>query len=280
MSSKPSGSTTQTTKTEPWEGQQEYYKQIFSEAQNLYNQGSLGPKAYEGDTIANLSPEQLQAQDMIKNQAGTGYINNAQNLNNDIIAGKYLDVSSNPAFSQGLKDIKQAYQTGTAAQTDAAAANSGAFGGSAYNELVGQNTKSYGDSLNKFAGDIYNQGINQQMQALGMAPGLNQAGYFNANQLAGVGAQNQQQSQAEINALIEKFNLQNQSPITALQYYQGLIGGNLGGTTNQTNPYYGSSGLGTGLGTAAGAGLGYAFGGPMGGYFGSQIGGSLGGGLF
>lgn len=38
-SSKPSGSTTTTTKSDPWEGQQPYLKQAFSEAERLYGGG-------------------------------------------------------------------------------------------------------------------------------------------------------------------------------------------------------------------------------------------------
>jgi len=229
------GSTTQTTKTEPWEGQQDYYKQIFGEAQRLYNAGGLAPKAYEGQTIAGLTPEQQQAQQMItQNATGNPLIGNAQGLANRTIAGDYLDVTKNPGFSQGLADIKKAYSTGTAAQTDAAAARGGAFGGSAYNELVGQNNRAYGDSLNKFAGDIYNTERGRQEAAMQFSPVLNQAGYYNADRLSGVGAENQALNQAQINSDIEKFNLRNQSPISALQYYQGLIGGNLGGTTTQT----------------------------------------------
>lgn len=278
-SSKPSGSTTSTQKTEPWEGQQPFYKEIFGQAQDLYTGGELTPEAYQGQTIAPQSDYTTQSREAIANKAlaGSPVTNNAQTLASDTLSGKYLDITKNPALAPGLKSISDAYSKGTAAQTDAAAARSGAYGGSAYKELVGDNSQRFSDSLNSFAGNIYNQERGLQNNALAMSPSINAAGYSDLDRLGGVGASEDAFQQNLINADIEKFNIEDQGPYSALQRYSGLIGGNLGGTTTATSPYFGSNGVGTGLGTAAGTGLGYMFGGPIGGMMGGSIGGSLGG---
>ena len=56
------GSQDQTTRTEPWSGQQPYLRDIFGQAQQLYGQG---PQQYfPGQTVAPFSPQQQLAMDL------------------------------------------------------------------------------------------------------------------------------------------------------------------------------------------------------------------------
>jgi hypothetical protein len=276
MGGKSQGSTTSTQKNDPWIGQQPYYNDIFNQSRDLYSSGQLNSKPYQGQQIASQAPDTLAAQEMVRNNAANQSINSAANqLTTDTLGGKYLDPTTNPGWQQGLTDIKRAYATGTAAQTDAAAAKSGAYGGSAYNELVGQNQRSYADSLNNFAGNLYNQERNNQLGVLGQSPQINAANYYGAGQLANVGATNENYQQDLINQAINDFNINQNAPYDALQKYSGLIGGNLGSSSTSTSPIYRNrSGSALG-GAAAGASAGSAFG-PWGAAIGGIGGGALG----
>lgn len=57
----------QTTRTEPWAGQQPYLRDLFGQAQNLYRQG--GPQYFPGQTVASFSPQSQMGMDMLTQRA-------------------------------------------------------------------------------------------------------------------------------------------------------------------------------------------------------------------
>ena len=57
----------QTTRTEPWAGQQPYLRDVFGQAQNLYQQG--GPQYFPGQTVAPFSPQSQMGMDMLTQRA-------------------------------------------------------------------------------------------------------------------------------------------------------------------------------------------------------------------
>lgn len=275
MSSGPKTQTS-TQKTEPWSAQQPHYKNIFNQAKSLYNSGSLQPKAYDGQAIASQSQDTLSAMDQIRDRSQNATITPAaQDLTTQTLRGDYLDATQNPGFQQALNDAKTAYSTGTAAQTDAAAARSGAFGGSAHKEFVGQNQKAYADSLNRIAGDLYNQERSRQTQALALAPTINAAGYHDSDRLANVGAADEAYRQANIDEDIRNYYINQDVPYNALQRYSGLIGGNLGQTSTLSQPLNRNKASGILGGAASGASIGSAFG-PWGALIGGVGGGAIG----
>lgn len=131
-------------------------------------------QSYSGPRVADFSPEQYEAMGMITDRARNGSA-----LSGDITgalrqmmgpvsmggggsdggaAGFNLKLDKNPLIGQGgdlVEDIirrtgadtARDYATGTAAQTDARAARAGAFGGSAYEQTVGQNQSAFTDRL-------------------------------------------------------------------------------------------------------------------------------------
>lgn len=99
-------------------------------------------------------------------------------------------------------------------------------------------------------GGLYQSGNAQQLQALGMAPGLANQDYNDLAQLYGVGSQLQGQNQAQINADMARYNYNQQLPMQQLAQYANTIGGNYGGNTAQTQP--GVSPLQTGVGAGIG----------------------------
>lgn len=125
----------------------------------------------------------------------------------------------------------------------------------------------------------------QQMQlsALGMVPGLTNAGFVPGQQQMGVGNQLQQQQQSEMGAAVDRYNYNRDAPLNNLMAYSSILSGSTpyvsssqsGNSKNQLpfNPLSGA--IGGGLGGYALGGLIPAIGGPAG-----AIGGALLGGLF
>lgn len=64
------GSQTSTQESNPWVGQQPYLRDLFREAQGLYQQGPQ--EFYPGTTVAPFSPHQQQAMDLMTNRALSG----------------------------------------------------------------------------------------------------------------------------------------------------------------------------------------------------------------
>lgn len=93
------------------------------------------------------------------------------------------------------------------------------------------------------AGNLFNQGnslqLNQMLQSLGLIPG------FQAQSLGQLGAVNQlglQEyglGQNSIDALMEQYYFNQNSPFNLLSQYQQYVTGPYGGTVYQTNPYAG-----------------------------------------
>ncbi len=62
------GSKTQTTKSEPWKGQQPYLKDVFRQAQDIYRKG-YGQEYYPGQTVAPMAPATMQGINMLQQSA-------------------------------------------------------------------------------------------------------------------------------------------------------------------------------------------------------------------
>lgn len=278
--SKKGGASTQTQTQDPWSGIAPQLGQAATDTQSLYNSGGLNLQYFPGQTIAGQSPWTQQSLDMTAQRAlnGSPVTSASQQQISDTLNGKYLDPSTAPGFQQALADAKTAYSTGTAAQTDAAFNRSGSYGGSAYDETKGQQNKAYGDSLNTLAGNFYQQGRNNQLQAAALAPQIANQDYTNLAALSTAGGSQDAYNQSQINSDIDKYNFNQQAPANNIQNYINLLngaGGNYASTTKSTpnNSNGTATALGL-LGTAAGA----YFGGPAGAAAGGSLGSSLGGG--
>jgi len=206
IGNKQSGSSVSTQSNAPWEGLQPYLQDLMWRSQGASN---------------NQSPLTAQSQNMIANRAtaGSPLTGASSDALLKTIQGDYLDPTTNPVWGPMSGRIADAYSTGTAAQTDAAFNRAGAYGvgNSAYEETVGRNQQSLGDSLSLLAGNIYNQERGKQMTGIGMAPGIAQADYADADRLGAVG---QEQTWGPL------FN------------YQKLISGQGGGTSTTSSPLY------------------------------------------
>lgn len=246
------GTQTVTQKSDPWSGIQPGLLQAANQAQNLYNTGALNFQYYPGQTVAPQSQYTQQATNMLANRAmnGSPLVNSAQNQLQSTINGDYLDITKAPGFQSALDSITNAYQRGTAAQTDAAYNKAGAYGGSAYNELTGANNKAFADSLGNLAANNYNQARTQQLLAANQAPSIANNDYLNIAQLQNAGNIQDAYNQDLLNSNIDRFNFNQASPANALQNYVTLLqgtGGNLAQTQKSTPLYQNKVGNTLGL---------------------------------
>jgi hypothetical protein len=227
---------------------------------------------YTGQQIAGLNADDRAGLGMTESQAINGFQGqqDAMNAYQSTVRGDYLNPASNP-YLQGMvntanNNITNAYQTGTAAQTDAAAARAGAFGGSAYNQTVQGNQKTLADSLASADNGIYGQNYTNertnQLNAMQLAPQMQSMGYTDAQKILGVGDIQRSMTQDQLNNQYSNWLAQQNQPYAGLDVLMKGLGGSVGnsGVSTQTSatPYQASpfaSMLGGIAGAAVPAGI-------------------------
>jgi hypothetical protein len=187
-----------------------------SKALGLSQQGYT---PFGGDRFAEFTPEQSSALEMIQQRA---------------TAPNMLQSSAETALMQSLQSgqtnpyldaMVERAQGNVLSQGRSAMIGSGSFGNSGVNEAL---TRGLGDVATQMYGQAYDQDRARQMQAIGMAPQLQQAGYQDANQLlqAGQIAQNQEQQGKDFE--YQQFQEQQNLPYKQLAAMSGVFGSNLG----------------------------------------------------
>ena len=303
------GTTTTVQKSDPWEGQQAFlnswkvengkYMGTMPEAYRLYITGQMAPDYYEGNTVAGQSDWTQQALQMQADRAqnGSQLINDASTSMGNVVTGQalagnqglntlnqmaqednpYVDELYNRANSQAQAGINASFNAAGRYGSGAHAAASA----DAANNLANQMYGSLWDkraSAAQSAGQLYNQGVGQQILGAGQAQQLGNQAYTDAAALSEAGGVMDDYNQQLINADIDRWNYDQNKALQALSNYNQLIQGNYGGTSTSTGQVqnYGGSTLGNVAGGAlAGAGIGSYFG-PLGAVAGGALGGLLG----
>ena len=268
------GSTTTVQKADPWAGQQPYLKDVFQQAQNLYNAGGMAPNYYPGQTVANQSDWTKQAMQMQADRAtaGSPLIDSASNAMSNITSGNAL------ANNQGLNTLNELAQQDNPytdelfnrannqvqASLDSNFNRAGRYGSGAHeaaaadaaNNLANQMYSGLWDKRADAAGtagQLYNTGIGQQVVAGQAGQQLANQAYTDAAALSEAGGMMDDYNQQLINAAIDKYNYEQQQPLTALSNYNQLIQGSYGGTTTSTAKQ--NTGSTSRLGNVLGGGL-------------------------
>lgn len=229
-----------------------YYTQTLQQGQGLEQTG--GPQYYPGQQVAPLSGMQTQGLGDISSAAGTPNASQgAQDANRFETSGALLNPSMNPylqgTFKQAANQVQN--QLGSEFATN---------GSNVLNSMPVQ-----ADQMNNLAtslyGGQYQNGLDQMTRAAGLAPSIDAGTYQPGQQLMNAGGMEQNQSQNEINAMMNRYQYQQQAPYNTLSWYSGLLGANgspfAGQNSRQTmqnNP--GTSALG---GAAMGGALGSAY---------------------
>lgn len=260
-----------TTKMEPAEEVKPYLKPYLRQASQV---SKMPYETYQGQRIAGLTPEQLMGAGLTSAQALGGFQGQNDAFSNyaATMRGDYMNPEANPWLAanaqKAMGDITSAYRSGTKPTTDASAARAGAFGGSAWQQMVANNERGLGDALgnaaNQFYGQNYLQERANQMQGLGMMPALQQVGYTDASKLTGVGDAFRQYQQDLLNTNYSDWQEAQNYPVRQLDIMGNALRATMGAggsTATSQSGGYRPSPFASALGGGA---AGYAMGGPMG----------------
>lgn len=253
------GNSTTVQKADPWEGQQSYLRDIFSQAQGL-NQAGLSGNA---PMYAAFDPAQQTALQLGEQRAlaGSPLTNTAQANLQDIMSGGqgFVNLAS-PLYRQ--------FQEVTAPTITSKAAMSGRYGSEAMNTGLSGARADFAEGLGRLG-----------LQSASMAPQLAAQDYVDIGELSNIGATRQAQAQQALD-----------EPYARLARYQAMIQGSpvAGGTTTGTSYQPKGSALGSGLGlglggaylgATQGAGIAAALGSSLPWLYGGPAGALIGGGL-
>lgn len=206
MSKGGGGNTRQITQTTSAPAYAQPYLEFgLSEAQNIYGNQ---PTYYPGQTTVGYSPESEMALSATRQQAinGSQFIPAVQ----DVVMQNLM--GTNPLLNAAFQPAIQ--------QVQAQASKAGRYG-SGYQQAA----------LAQALAPIAYQA---QQEAIGQAPAAREFGYADLNTLAGVGGAREAQSQAELQAEIDRYNFEQQQPQMSLANYMATVqGGTVGGQSTQ-----------------------------------------------
>jgi hypothetical protein len=178
-------------------------------------------QAYTGQRFADLNGTQQSGLGMIEQRAqdGSSIVNTAEGNLAQMMGGgpnPYLDAMVSKAQASALGAGQQA------------GVRSGSFGNSGIAEAT---AKQVGDIATNMYGQAYESDAARRLQAIGMAPGLNQAGYQDAQQLLQAGQIRQDQEQQGLDFGYQTFQEEQNKPYKDLAAMAGVFNSNLGGTS-------------------------------------------------
>lgn len=249
--SSPSGSTTTSTNTSPWAGQQPYLSQQYTSAQNLYNNPSDYPQFYPGaSTGSEVAPLNATENTAITDAGNTAAGNNALST-----AGNALSYYNNGNMLSAQNPYFQNMAQTVAAQEQPALTQSFNAGndmnnpGAAFAVSQGLN-----NAIGNLAYQNYNtQSTNQLTAASDSSQNNLSQTYANQNALA-AGQAGQTTAQNVINNAVSGYNYNQQLPYQMLDQYITQTSGNPGSSSTSSQPYYSNTAqnvAGLGLDAAA-----------------------------
>lgn len=206
---------TQTTVQQPPAFQVPFLQQLFSASGDAFNTGQLGQ-------VAELTPDQLQSQSQQRAFASGG----AQDLSNTVqssftnLLQNALNPQANPEFENFLRSairpIEESLTERILPGIRSGAVQTGNVGSSRQGVAEGQAIRGFeqasGDITSRIVSDAFNRGVQAILQGAALAPSVGQTGLLPANILSSVGAENQAQQQAELDA-----------PFTGLARFRDLV---------------------------------------------------------
>jgi len=227
------GDNVETKENEPWSQASPYITEGFKEASNLYN--NFNPTFYSGPTQAYFSPDQLTAQQGMRDFAVKGapeIMNPAMSAYKDAMSPSRLDVANNPYvnnMAQAAADRAMSSLQPELANIRGGAIMSGGYGGGRQGIAEGNALAGAADSANQAAaqiyGNAYGQGLSNQLGTMGQTGALMGAGFQPYANLALSGEQQQLREQALINDAQAAHDFNMNLPYQKFQNYQAGIAG-------------------------------------------------------
>ena len=260
------GGGTTIQKADPYEGQRPFLVDTYQQAQNLFNQGPMQffpDTTFAAPTEQQLTAEQMATQTALGPQTQlAGNIQAAQNYSlmspQNIASNPFLADATTAALRPLLSQTEGLLQQ---ARRDATGAGQLGSDRQAILEsnVIGNFLQQAGDVTARIYGDAFQQGQQNQLRALALAPQTLQASLVPSQTLASVGAMEQARQQQAIDDARARFEFAQQAPGQALRDYTSVIQGTvLPGTqtTSGTEPSFTQQAIGAGLlGTGTYAGL-------------------------
>ena len=234
------GKSTSTSSTAPWDVQQPYLEQGFSAADDLFH--APGPAYFPDSTVAGFSPDQITAQDMIRDtaMAGSPVMDAANQFALDTLGG-VNDPYGDSVFANIQSRIMPAINSQWMMK--------GREGSGLYGDTMG---RALTESFAPWASQNWQFGKNLQSDVMKFAPDLRKMDYFDAGALGLVGKEQQDLAQRERDDARARWDYYQNLPYEQLNRYMGTVGGQQWGSQGtQTTPVQKP----TGLGEALGAGL-------------------------
>ncbi len=218
---------------DPWDVAVPYMESGFKEAANLYNNNT--PQYYTGQTQAGFTPDQLTAQQGIRDFATQGapsIMNPALSAYQQGVDPSMLDVANNQyvtGMAQAAADRAMSSLTPQLANIRSGAIMSGGYGGGRQGIAEGNALAGAADSATQAAaqiyGNAYGQGLGHQANTLGMTGSLMGAGFQPYSALGTSGGQQQAREQALIADAMKQQEFEQNLPYQQLQQYQSGITG-------------------------------------------------------
>ena len=218
---------------DPWDVAIPYIESGFKEAANLYNNNT--PQYYTGQTQAGFTPDQLTAQQGIRDFATQGapsIMNPALSAYQQGTSANMLDVANNPYvndMAQAAADRAMAGVQDNLASIRGGAIMSGGYGGGRQGIAEGNAIAGAADAANQAAAQIYSnaygQGLGHQANTLGMTGSLMGAGFQPYGALGASGQQQQQREQSLIQDAMAQQEFEQNLPYQQLKQYQSGITG-------------------------------------------------------
>ena len=281
------GGTATSQETRPVPYDTNLANQAIYQTWGLYNDPSRWAQYYPGQTVAPMTDAQNQAiqgtidrasagspvtaptEDFVKTLEGGGYLygNPAMQALAPFASGQFNDPTTNPAFADTITQLTAKTLPGVVSQF----VTGGNLNNPAMTYAAGQGVT---DATAPYLSQLYNQGLDRQMQAIQaqgglyntglqqmltgaqLAPSVQGLGYNDLAQLYGAGALQQQQNQSSINADMARWNYNQAQPMNMINWLNGVAFGQPMGsiTTGLSGPSGGGSTANQvmqGIGTAA-----------------------------
>ena len=240
---------TSTVNADPWDVAVPYMEGGFEEAKNLYN--NYSPEYYTGQTQAGFTPDQLTAQQGIRDfavQGAPSIMNPAISAYQQGTSANMLDVANNPYvndMAQAASDRAMSGVYDALSNIGQNAIMSGGYGGGRQGIAEGNAIAGAADAANQAAAQVYSnaygQGLNQQLGTLGQTGSLMSAGFSPYGALNQSGMQQQNREQALIRDAQARQQFEQNLPYDKFNKYQQGIAGFSGlvpttGTQVSTSP--------------------------------------------
>lgn len=265
------GSDTQSTKFDPPDWTKELYPQAMQQLTGLVNRPY---QQFQGQRVASMNDRQATGGQMLTDAAlyGRPDMNQARGSLMNISGGGAANPFMNNAYTDKMisdtaGNMAQAHATGTAAQNDALAARAGAYGGSAHLQKQSADAANLAQQIGQMGtatrqqditrkGNLWNQDVQNVMQASGMSLPFAQQDLMDIGAMMGYGDKEQAGAQKLLDEGVNEFNRQQNHPLQQFALLMQGLGAGSGQYYTSQGQGPGQSGLANGLGAAGGiAGL-------------------------